>query len=109
MPDTPSMATLQDQMNDLMRRLEQQNEMIAAMQQNLQSLIDQIKMAVPTTTVTADVKPGPRLTAVAADDSEAVVALRSELDGLRQELGPCHATEMFRPPRCKISASGPYP
>ena len=31
------MATLQDQMNELMRRLEQQNEMIAAMQENLRN------------------------------------------------------------------------
>ena len=57
----------------------------ATMQQNLQSLIDQIKMAVPTTTAAADAKPARGLPAKPGD-LEAVIALRSELDGLRSEL-----------------------
>merc|ERR1711969_430123 len=56
------------------------------MQQNLQSLIDQIKMAVPTTSVTAEAEPTRALSVEPAGDSEHVLALRSELDGLRQEL-----------------------
>ena len=61
-----------------------------AVQQNVQAVIEQIKAAVPTVSVSSGRSPlrsaSPTATVSSAEDSEEVLALRAELDSLRQDL-----------------------